>query len=79
MVTFDYCTPDTNGAAERAVQSVDGMARTLRLDLLSRTNIVDGETRDMVVGSFPNWISRWKDGVCTTVRRTPRITCATFR
>ena len=47
----------SKGAAERAIQSVDGMARTLRLDLLSRTNIVDGETRGMVVGSFPNWIS----------------------
>ena len=29
----------SNGTAERAVQSVEGMARTLRLDLLSRTNI----------------------------------------
>ena len=24
---------------------------------------MDGETRGMVVESFPNWISRWKDGV----------------
>ena len=32
----------SNGAAERAVQSVEGMARTLRLDLLSRTNIAVG-------------------------------------
>ena len=30
----------SNGAAGRAVQSVEEMARTLRLDLLSRTNIV---------------------------------------
>ena len=29
----------SNGAAERAVQSVEEMARTLRLDLLGRTNI----------------------------------------
>ena len=29
----------SNGAAERAVQSVEGMARTLRLDLLGPTNI----------------------------------------
>ena len=28
-----------HGAAQRAVQSVEGMARTLRLDLLGRTNI----------------------------------------
>ena len=32
----------SNGAAERAVQSVEGMARTLRLDLLGRTNITVG-------------------------------------
>ena len=32
----------SNGAAERAVQSVEGMARTLRLDLLSRTSIAVG-------------------------------------
>ena len=32
----------SNGAAERAAQSVEGMARTLRLDLLSRTNIAVG-------------------------------------
>ena len=32
----------SNGAAERAVQSVEGMARTLRLDLLGRTNIAVG-------------------------------------
>ena len=32
----------SNGAAERAVQSVEVMARTLRLDLLSRTNIAVG-------------------------------------
>ena len=74
-------SPDSkgsNGAAERAVQSVEGMARTLRLDLLGRTNIcsgsadhiLDGETHGMAVESFPNWIIRWKDGVCTTVRKT---------
>ena len=32
----------SNGAAERAVQSVEGMARTLRLDLLGRTSIAVG-------------------------------------
>ena len=32
----------SNGAAERAVQSVEAVARTLRLDLLSRTNIAVG-------------------------------------
>ena len=32
----------SNGAAERAVQSVEGMARTLRLDLLGTTNIAVG-------------------------------------
>ena len=32
----------SDGAMERAVQSVDGMARTLRLDLLGRTNIAVG-------------------------------------
>ena len=32
----------SNGAAERAVQSVEGMARTLRLDLLGRTNVAVG-------------------------------------
>ena len=33
----------SNGAAEIAVQSVEGMARTLRLDLLGRTNIAVGQ------------------------------------
>ena len=32
----------SNKAAERSVQSVEGLARTLRLDLLSRTNIAVG-------------------------------------
>ena len=32
----------SNGAAERAIQSVEEMARTLRLDLLGRTNIAVG-------------------------------------
>ena len=32
----------SSGAAERAVRSVEGMARTLRLDLLGRTNIAVG-------------------------------------
>ena len=31
-----------NGAAERAVQCVEGMARTLRVDLLGKTNIAVG-------------------------------------
>ena len=35
----------SNGAAERAVQPVEGMARTLRLDLLGRTNIAVGSCR----------------------------------
>ena len=39
--------------AERAVQSVEGMARTLRLDLLSRTNIAVGS--DLPITS---WIVR---------------------
>ena len=32
----------SNGAAERAVQAVEGMARTLRLDLLDRTKVAVG-------------------------------------
>ena len=58
----------SNGAAERAVQAVEGMARHLRLDVLDRTNIVvrsdlpdhivDGETRGMVIESLPSWYSR---------------------
>ena len=32
----------SNGAAERAVQYVEGVARTLRLDLLGRTNVAVG-------------------------------------
>ena len=35
-------TKGSNGAAERAVQPVEGMARTRRLDLLGRTNIAVG-------------------------------------
>ena len=79
----------SNGAAERAVQSVEEMARTLRLDLLDRTIIALGSdlpitswmvrTRGMVVESFPSWDSRWIDGVRTTVRKTLQVTCATFR
>ena len=80
----------SNGAAEREQYTpLRGWLATLRLDLLGRTHIavgsdlpiyiVDGETRGTVVESFPNWISRWKDGVCTTVRKNLRITCATFR
>ena len=37
----------SNGAAGRAVQSVEEMARTLRLDLLSRTNIAVGSDLPM--------------------------------
>ena len=44
---------DSNGVAERAVQSVEGMARTLRLDLLSRTNIAVGS--DLPITS---WMAR---------------------
>ena len=40
----------SNGAAERAVQSVEGMARALRLDLLGRTNIAVGS--DLPVTSW---------------------------
>ena len=40
----------SNGAAERTVQSVEEMARTLRLDLLSRTNIAVG--RDLPITSW---------------------------
>ena len=48
----------SNGAAERAVQSDEGMARTLRLDLLSRTNIAVGS--DLPITSWmvrhPAWL-----------------------
>ena len=62
------------------------MARTLRLDSLGRTNIAVGSdlpitswmVSGMVVESFPSWDSRWKDGLRKTVRKTLRITCATF-
>ena len=40
----------SNGAAERAVQSVDGVARTLRFDLLSSTNVAVG--RDLPITSW---------------------------
>ena len=43
----------SNGAAERAVQSVEGLARTLRLDLLCRTNVAVGT--DLPITS---WILR---------------------
>ena len=40
----------SNGAAERAVQSVEGMARTLRLDLLGRANVAAGS--DLLITSW---------------------------
>ena len=40
----------SNGAAERAVQAVEGMAPTLRLDLLDRTNIAVGS--DLHIASW---------------------------
>ena len=40
--TSPVISKGSNGAAERAVQSVEGMVRTLRLDLLDRTNIAVG-------------------------------------
>ena len=40
----------SNGAAERAVQSVEEMARTLRLDLLGRTHIAVGS--DLPIASW---------------------------
>ena len=43
----------SSGAAERAVQSVEGMAPTLRLDLLGRTNIAGGS--DL---SITSWMVR---------------------
>ena len=43
----------SNGAAERAVQSVEGVARTLRFDLLGRTNVAVGS--DLTITS---WIVR---------------------
>ena len=69
-------------AAERAVQSVEEIAGTLRLDFLVTTNIdcsgqrsadhiLDGETRGMVFESFPSLDRRWKEGVRTTVRKNP--------
>ena len=76
-VIHDACTTDirdtthlspvnsngSNGAGERAVQSFKGVALTLRLDLLGRTNVAVGsdlpipswmgETRGMVVKLAP--------------------------
>ena len=46
----------SNGAAERALQSVEGMARALRLDLLGRTNIAVGS--DLPITS---WMVRHTD------------------
>ena len=67
----------SNGAAERAVQAVEGMARTLSLDLPDRTKVAVGSDvpitswvrhASMVVESLPSWYRRWKDGVRTTVK-----------
>ena len=77
----------SNGAAEREQYNpLRGWLALCVFDLLSRTNIAVGSDlpitswmvrqRGMVVESFSNWISRWKDGVCTTVRKTLRITCS---
>ena len=42
--TSPVISKGSNGEAERAVQSVEGMARTPRLDLLGRTNIAVSHT-----------------------------------
>ena len=47
----------SNGAAERAAQSVEGMARTLRLDLLGRTNIAVGS--DLPITSWMVRYATW--------------------
>ena len=41
----------SNGAAERAGQSVEGMARSLRLDLLARNNVAAGSDLPITSGS----------------------------
>ena len=50
------------GAGERAVQSVEGMARTLRFDLLARTNVAVGS--DLPTTSWMVRHAAWKDRVC---------------
>ena len=48
---------DSNGAAGRAVQAVEGLARTLRLDLLHRPNIAVG--RDVSITSWMVTHAAW--------------------
>ena len=52
-ITHLTCLKGSNGAADRAVQSVEGMARSLHLDLLGRTNIAVGS--DLTITS---WVVR---------------------
>ena len=101
-VIHDACAPPTaatprtslvnskgsNGAADTAVQSVEGMARTLRLDLLSRTNVAVGS--DLPTTSWRVRHAAWllshfqagtADGKTAYARqfeKTLRVTCAAF-
>ena len=78
----------SNGAAERSVQSAEGMAPTWSVDLLGRTNVaVDNDlpiTHWMVrhaawlLSHFQAGTADGKNGVCTTVGKTLRVICATF-
>ena len=78
----------SNGAAERAVQSAECMARTWSVDLLGRTNVAVGNdlpiTHWMVrhaawlLSHFQAGTADGKNGVCTTVGKTLRVICATF-
>ena len=50
-------TKNSNGAAETAVQAVEGMARTLRLDLLARANVAVGS--DLLITSWMVRYAAW--------------------
>ena len=78
----------SNGAAARAVQSVEGMAHTLRLDLLGRSNVAVGS--DLPITSWMVRHATWllshfqagtADGNTACARQFEqhlRVTCATF-
>ena len=80
----------SNGAAERAVQSVEGMARTLRLDLLARTNVAVGSDQPITSWMVRHaaWLlSHFQAGTANgkmayarhfEKKKNLRVTCATF-
>ena len=101
-VIHDACAPVTsatphtspvnikgsNGAAERAVQCVEGMARILRLDLLGRTFVAVG--RDSPITSWMVRHAAWllshfqagtangKTAYARQFEKTLRVACVTF-